>query len=227
VIVVVDSGNRRHFAADIAAMHRQRKAVFVDRAGWKVPVVADLEIDRYDLLEDTRYLLAKEEPYGPLLASARLLTTTGPHLMQDLYSPSHRAALPSGPTVWEVSRFCTSPGIGGRTKRLALLWEIICGVMETTLAHGVDQVIFAANRALLPLALECGWEARTVGPTLRDGNDEVTAVVAAVTPEGLRNVRDRHGVPDPVIRPFDATDRATDCPPARPQLAPPEHASAP
>lgn len=207
MIVVVDSGNRGHFAADISAMHRQRKAVFVDRAGWKVPVVADLEIDRYDLLEDTRYLLAKDEPHGPLLASARLLTTTGPHLMQELYPASHRAALPSGPTVWEVSRFCTAPGIGSRTRRLTLLWEIICGVMETTLAQGVDQVIFAANRALLPLALECGWKARTVGPTLTDGNDEVTAVVVAVTPEGLGNVRDRHGV--------------------HPRPGPPQHAGAP
>ena len=67
MIVVVDSGNRRQFAADISVMHRQRRAVFVDRAGWKVPVVADLEIDRYDLLEDTRYLLAKDEPHGPVL----------------------------------------------------------------------------------------------------------------------------------------------------------------
>jgi acyl-homoserine lactone synthase len=227
VIVVVDSGNRRHFAADIAAMHRQRKAVFVDRAGWRVPVVADLEIDRFDLLEDTRYLLAKEEPYGPLLASARLLTTTGPHLMQDLHSLSYRAALPSGPRVWEISRYCTAPGIAGRSRRLGYLWEIICAVMEHGLAHDIDQMIFAANRALLPLALNCGWDARAVGPTLSDGDDEVTAVAAAVTPEGLRNVRARHGVADPAIRPLEATDRAAASAPIRPMLGAPEHASAP
>ncbi len=227
MIVVVDAGNRGHFAADISAMHRQRKAVFVDRAGWKVPVVADLEIDRYDLLEDTRYLLAKGEPYGPLLASARLLTTAGPHLMQELYPASYRAALPSGPGVWEISRYCTDPGIRGRSKRLGYLWETICAVMELGMAHGIDRVIFAANRALLPLALECGWDAATVGPTLTDGNDEVTAVVAVVTPEGLRNVRDRHGVASPAIRPLDATDRAAAGTPVRPMPGPPEHASAP
>ena len=62
MIFVVDAANRRHFATDLAAMHCHRKAVFVDRAGWKLPVIADLEIDRYDLLEDTVYLLAKDEP---------------------------------------------------------------------------------------------------------------------------------------------------------------------
>src|SRR5215469_15968864 len=166
MIFVVDAGNRKRFAADLAAMHRQRKAVFVDRAGWKLSVVGHKEIDRYDLLEETVYLLAKDEPKGPVLASVRLLTTTGPHLMRDLYSASYRAALPCGPTVWEVSRYCTAPAIGGRSARLGLLWETICGLMETALKHGIDHVIFAANRALLPHALECGWKARTVGPTM-------------------------------------------------------------
>lgn len=227
MIFVVDAESRRHFAADIAAMHYQRKAVFVDRAGWKVPVVADLEIDRYDLLEDTVYLLAKDEPRGPLLASARLLRTTGPHLMEDLYSASYRAALPCGPAVWEVSRFCTAPGIGGRGRRLGLLWQIICGVMELGLAQGIEQAIFAANRALLPLALECGWEARIVAPTMSDGDDEVTAVAAAVTPDGLRNVRARYDIPDPIVRPLDAMDRDSESGPVRSRLNSSARASAP
>jgi acyl-homoserine lactone synthase len=200
MIFVVGAGNRREFAVDIAAMHSQRKIVFVDRVGWKLPVIADLEIDRYDLLEDTRYLLAKDQPNGPVLASARLLTTKGPHLMEDLYSGPYRAALPRGPMVWEASRYCTAPGIGDRHKRLGLLWETICGIMETALEHRIDQIIFAANRAMLRLAMECGWEARTEGPTMSDGNDQVTAVVAEMTLEGLRNVRDRHGVAEPIIR---------------------------
>lgn len=200
MIFVVDAANRRHFAADLAMMHRQRKAVFVDRAGWQIPVIGDQEVDRYDALEDTMYLLAKAEPHGPLLASARILTTTGPHLMRDLYSASYRAALPSGPNVWEISRYCTAPGIGGRTKRLHLLWEIIAGIMETALHHHVDQVIFVANRALLPLALACGWDAKTAGPTMSDGDEEATAVISAVTPDGLRIVRDRHGLSEQVVR---------------------------
>lgn len=199
MIFVVDAANRSHFATDLAVMHRQRKAVFVDGAGWELPVVAGQEIDRYDLLKDTIYLLAKTGPNGPVLASARLLTTIGPHLMQDLYARSQRPALPAGPTVWEVSRYCTAPAIVGRRRRLDLLWEIICGILEMALEHGIDRIIFAANRALLPLALSCGWQARTLGPAMSDGNDEVTSVLVSVTPGGLRNVRDRHAIPHPVI----------------------------
>lgn len=199
MIVVVTAENRRLFEADLMEMYRQRKIVFVDRAGWKIQVVADQEIDCYDRA-DTVYLLAKEGLDGPLLASVRLLPTTRPHLIGDLFPAACRDAPPRGPTVWEVSRFCTTPDLPHRGIRLALLWEIICGVMETALLYGVDRVIFAANRALLPLALTCGWEARKLGETVCDEDDEVTATTAIINAAGLRRVRLYHGISIPAIR---------------------------
>jgi len=199
MIFIANAENRWQFEDDLTEMHRQRKSVFVDRAGWKLNVVSDLEIDGYDR-QDTMYLLAKDVANGSLLASVRLLSTLRPHLMSDLFGQSFPAGVPRGPNVWEVSRFCTTPKIQDRATRLSLLWQVICGVMETSLVYGIDQVIFAANRALLPLAMTCGWEARILGSTSRDGDDDVTAVAAAVTPYGLRLVRERHSVPAPVIR---------------------------
>ena len=121
MIFLVNAENRRRFVADLSEMHRQRKVVFVDRAGWTVPVAGDCEIDCYDR-EETMYLLAKAQPDGQVLASARLLPTTGPHLMTDLFAAACREAQPRGPNVWEVSRFCTTPELNGRGMRLGLLW---------------------------------------------------------------------------------------------------------
>lgn len=198
MIFIVNSDNRCCFAADLADMHRHRKAVFVDGNGWRVPVSAGMEMDCYDRA-DTIYLLAKEAPGGPLLASVRLIPTAGPHLMCQLF-PDASQDIPRGPSIWEVSRFCTTPTLRGRCARRDLLWPIICGVMETALLFGMDQLTFAANSALLPLTLDCGWEARRLGPTMRDGNDEVTAVAVTVTPAGLRQVRQRYGVPAQITR---------------------------
>ena len=195
---MITAENRELFDADLEEMHRQRKIVFVDRIGWKIPVIADMEIDRYDG-EETMYLLAKDRPGGEVLASVRLLPTVLPHLMSDLFPAACREGVPRGPAIWEASRFCTAPGLQ-RRKRLALLWEIICGVMETALLFGVDEITFEANSALLPLVLDCGWDARTLGPTLCDGDDEVTAVAAVITPQGLRCVRQRHRVAASVTR---------------------------
>jgi N-acyl-L-homoserine lactone synthetase len=199
MVLIANAENRCLFGPDLEEMHRQRKVVFVDRAGWQIPVLADRETDAYDR-SDTMYLLAKDEPRGGLLASVRLLTTTAPHLMSDLFAAACRGGVPRGPTIWEVSRFCTAPNILNRARRLKLVWEMVCAVMETALVHGIEQVVFVANRALLPLTIGCGWDARPLGASLRDGSDEITAVIAAITPYGLRRVRERYSVPAPVIR---------------------------
>jgi N-acyl-L-homoserine lactone synthetase len=198
MIFVVNAENRRLFEADLAEMYRQRKQVFVDRIGWNLPVVTDMEMDRYDR-EDTLYLLAKDHAQGAVRASVRLLGTDGPHLMSDLFAQACGNGSPRGPTIWEVSRFCTAPSALARRERLELLWEVTCGVIEVSLLYGVDQVIFAANRALLPLMLRCGWDARRLGPTLPDGNDEVTAVAAQICTDALRSLRNRHGVAAPAL----------------------------
>lgn len=199
MLFIVTAENRSLFADELAEMHRQRKRVFVDGLGWKVPVVDDREIDPYDR-DDTIYLIAKSEPQGPVMASVRLLPTLGPHLMSDLFRSACGGEPPRGPTIWEVSRFCTAPGIASRRRRVGLLWEVICGITETALLFGIERVTFQSNGALLPLVLDCGWRAEPLGPSLPDGDDQITAVAASITPDGLQNVRQRFGVPRPVTR---------------------------
>lgn len=200
MILIINAENRALFESEIIEMHRQRKAVFVDKQGWNVPVIGDLEIDSYDG-EDTTYLIAKPDcDSQQVLASARLLPTVRPHLMADLFLAACGGSAPSGPWIWEVSRFCVNPDVARRRRRVELLWEMTCAVIETTLLYGVEQVTFVANAALLPLALDCGWQTARLGPTLPDGDDEITAVVASITPGGLRAVRARLGITGPVTR---------------------------
>ncbi|MGH8176105.1 MAG: acyl-homoserine-lactone synthase [Steroidobacter sp.] len=200
MVYLINAGNRWMFETDLAQMHRQRKVVFVDVAGWNVPVVGDMEIDQYDG-DEAIYLLSKSDACrDEVLASVRLLPTIRPHLMSDLFVASCSGDVPRGPSIWEVSRFCISPAVTRRSRRLALLWEMTCAVMETALLFGVERVTFVANAALAPLMLDCGWQAGALGPTLRDGDDEITAIAASVTPAGLRTVRCRFGVPGPVTR---------------------------
>lgn len=200
MIFIVNAENRSLFERDLIEMHRQRKQVFVDQAGWNVPVIGDMEIDSYDR-DDTTYLIAKAAPDGAqVLASARLLATTTPHLMSDLFADICRVPAPRGPATWEVSRFCVNSRLQSRHMRLGLLWETVCAVMETALLFGIEQITYVANSALLPLTMDCGWKAQALGPTVPDGSDEVTALVAAITPDALRSARRRFGIAGPVTR---------------------------
>jgi N-acyl-L-homoserine lactone synthetase len=198
MIFVVNSDNRGQYSQYIQEMHRHRKLTFIDELRWGVPASGDCEVDTYDR-SDTLYLLACRHDGAPLLASARLLPTSGPHLMRDHFAHACEA-LPCGVHVWEASRFVTSRTVVGSRARLTLLWEIIAGIIETALLFDIEQVTFTANRALLPAALACGWEARRLGPTLPDGEDEITAVAAQVTQAGLRRVKQRIQRSGPVIR---------------------------
>lgn len=199
MIFIVNAENRRFLDADLLQMHRHRKAIFVDRLGWNVPHAGGLEMDPYDR-EDTIYLIARNRDEGQIQASARLLPTLGPHLMSDVFPHALHDGVPRGAGIWEASRFCPAPQLGGRRIRLTLLWEIFCGIMETSLLFGIERIVFTAGATLLPLALRCGWDAAVLGPTLPDGNDRITAVGVDVTPRGLRSIRERFGVPGPVTR---------------------------
>lgn len=199
MIFIVNAENRDVFDADLRQMHRDRKRVFVDGIGWKVPVRDDMEVDSYDRA-DTTYLIARCEKDGSVLASSRLLPTVGPHLMSDLFAHACNGQPPSGPRVWEASRFCFTPTRRCRRTRLLLLWQTFCAIMETALLFDIEQITFTANAALLPLALQCGWDAKVLGPTLPDGRDQITAVVVRVTTEGLRAVRKRFGIAGPITR---------------------------
>lgn len=179
----------------LGEMFRQRKAVFVDRLGWKLRVSGGCEIDAYDG-PDAVYLLSMTG--ARLASSVRLLPTLKPHLMSDLFPALCPAGVPRGPAIWEASRFCVDPGIDDREERRGQLWRIIAGIHEVALASGIGTVTFVAGKALLPLAIDAGWTARLLGPSLEDGDDEIAAVAADITADGLAAVCRRHGMVRPV-----------------------------
>ncbi|HEY4367115.1 MAG TPA: acyl-homoserine-lactone synthase, partial [Steroidobacteraceae bacterium] len=182
MIYIVNKENRDLFRGELAQMHQHRRVVFVDRLGWRLPVTEYGETDAYDR-DDTLYMLLKAPAGGPVLASARLLPTEQPHLMSDLFADACAGPCPRGPTIWEASRFCPAPGLGPRA-RLHSLWEVLCGILETSLLFGIEQIVFTANTALLPLMVSCGWDAHVLGPTLADGSDQITALRVQVDSHG-------------------------------------------
>ena len=198
MIRVVTKRNRAANTRLLIEMHRQRRAVFVDRLGWRLTVSGGLEIDAYDG-PAALYLLSMMQER--LLSSARLLPTTQPHLMSARFAHLCPGGVPRGPGVWEASRFCVDPALCDRATRRAQLGRIIAGILELGLARGLERVTFVAGSALLPLALSAGWAARPLGPAHRHGGDWIQAVAARVSQDGLDAVRARHGLDGPVIGP--------------------------
>lgn len=195
---LVTQENRQAYRRELREMHIQRKRLFVDQLGWPIEHSGELEVDEFDT--DTALYLLHFDGAGRLLASARLLRTDQPHLLDTTFSHLCSDVVPRGEHIWEATRFCPSPEIQDSQSRRVLLGEIIAGILEAGLLFGMTNVTFVASGALKPLALASGWTVTALGPSQRYQRDRVTACIASVDALGLKRVRDRHNLVAPLLR---------------------------
>ncbi len=199
MIHIITAENRHLYRHALMEMHIQRKQVFIDDLGWPLNADSGIEIDAYDS-EDAVYLIEADAPRAPVTASARLLRTDRPHLLGERFAHLCDGAPPSGPDVWEATRFCPAPGTPRGAARRSMLARMIAGIMETALIFGIQRVTFVANAALEPLALKVGWSASTLGPAHRAGRERVRAMAAEIDANGLRRVRVQNAILGPLTR---------------------------
>ena len=145
----------------LRAMFAARKEVFVDLLHWDVPVLhGRFEIDQFDD-EHARYLVVTD-PDGRHLASARLLPTTRPHILADLYAPLCDSDVPQGPDVYEVTRFCLDRHIDARARRMARD-QLVLAIAQFGLAEGITLYTGVAEVGWLQQILSFGWRAYPLG----------------------------------------------------------------
>ena len=83
MLVVAQEAERSAFGDLFDQMYQLRARQFGLRRGWRVEVKDGRERDRFDDLNPLYICVASEE--GKLLASLRLLPTTGPHMLSDVF----------------------------------------------------------------------------------------------------------------------------------------------
>lgn len=164
---------RRMFAA--------RKAVFVDLLGWDVPVVdGRFELDQFDD-GDARYLVVIDAAGGHR-ASARLLPTTGPHLVGTLFPNLCADAPPTGPAIFEITRFCLDRSLDARARRTARD-ALVVALVDHALANGIAHYTAIAGLGWSRQILAFGWCCRPLGPPQAIGGEQVTALKIAIEPD--------------------------------------------
>lgn len=140
MIIVVDALNRHLFPDLVSEMHALRARVFKDRLGWDVSVENGQEIDEFDRLNPAHVICLDDE--GDVVGCMRLLQTTGPHMLADVFSelldgePPLRSA-----RIWEATRFCvdTKKLKGGMTRNSIsyVTTEVMIGAFEFAQKAGV------------------------------------------------------------------------------------------
>ncbi|WP_167334477.1 acyl-homoserine-lactone synthase [Pseudomonas cremoricolorata] len=111
---------QRHEHLSAAQLHELglfRHRVFVSRLGWDLPGVRRdtlIEFDEFDTT-GTSYVLARDGKHN-LIGCTRLLPTTRPYLLGQVFAHLCGDSVPHDPQIWELSRYGAAsdlhPGLG-------------------------------------------------------------------------------------------------------------------
>lgn len=144
MLITIDSLNESKFAKILAEVYKLRARVFSDRLGWAVDVQDGMEIDQYDNLNPMHLVCLDDD--GEVVGCMRLLQTTGPHMLTDIFidlldgEPPLRSA-----QVWEATRFCidTQKLKGGKIKNSISYYtsELMIGVFEYAQKAGITDIV--------------------------------------------------------------------------------------
>jgi N-acyl-L-homoserine lactone synthetase len=192
---VISRENRAGFATALAQMHRDRKTVFVDRLGWRLPIRdGGFEIDQFDG-DDAVYLLATDDQGGHQ-GSLRLLPTTQPHLLSEVFPDLCERGVPRAPDIWEITRLCTAPDLADPRP---VRQQLLLGVVEFALMSGIRRYTCMTHVPYLNAVLAVGWDCEPLGLPREDSGVTVGAIAINVTAETLAIVRERVGHRTPVL----------------------------
>jgi N-acyl-L-homoserine lactone synthetase len=179
-------------------MHRDRRRVFVDRLGWSLPIRGSwLEVDEYDS-DQAVYLLARAAD-GSHQGSLRVLPSTGPHMLRDLFPMLCAGPIPAGEHIWEISRLVTNPAGAAGTSILRVHRLLALALLEFAELNAVATFSLVIEAGRLPALLSVGWRAMPLGlPTEFDGQI-LQALQIEIEANALTAMRARLGISDPVL----------------------------
>lgn len=170
------SGRPHELGAQLLqSVEQYRYKVFVEMLGWELDTPPGRERDQFDHA-GTLYLAARDAKQE-IVGTARLLPTTSPYLLSEVFPQLLGGATPPrDPLVWELSRFAavdfTATGQGAMGQFSS---PVAVGLLEEAIAvaraHGVQRMITVSPLGIERLLRREGFRAhRAAPPVIVDGH---------------------------------------------------------
>lgn len=198
MLYLVDRRNRAEFSSQLEEMFRIRHSIYVDGRGWTAIARPDRrEIDQFDT-EDAIYLLGLG-PAGEVQSGVRLLPTTGPHLMRDVFSHTVTwGQVPSDRRIYEMTRYFVWGDLRGEVRRRAVN-EVLCGIVEYAVARRLTHISVVCDTFFLPRFLDGGWKLHHLGLPTEYPEGICASVLLEVAPQRLSEMRAGIGIGGPSL----------------------------
>lgn len=201
-VVVLRHHQFAHHLDLLAAMFRLRRRVFKDRLDWAVSVSGEFEIDVYDALNPTYLLITTES--RDVVASVRLLPTTGPTMLADTF-PTLLGGQPAprNEQILESSRFCVdtaraSDSTEGGLNRTTFL--LFAAMIEGMRAARADAIATVTDIRMERILRRAGWPLERIAPAQRIGQTMALAGFLRDSDAALAAMYRHAAVEGPVLR---------------------------
>ncbi|EAR21394.1 Autoinducer synthesis protein [Nitrococcus mobilis Nb-231] len=130
-------------------MYRFRHQIFKERLGWQIPSRGSLEWDSYDELDPVYGAYYRR---GAIIGAFRLLPTTGPYMLRDIFAELLRGEPPPcAADVWELSRFAVTPVCGDSRAQLTCsedMFEVLRACYDFSCSNGIRQLVLVTSVAV-------------------------------------------------------------------------------
>jgi len=183
-----------HKFPDLAdGMFRDRADQFKTRLGWDVEVnEKGEERDCYD--DHNPLYVIWEEPDGSHGGSMRVMPTTGPVMINDVFGHLTGGAPICSPLIWEVTRFCLSRTASPRVAGAIMLsgGEMMEGLGLTHIAGVFDARMIRIYRLIGSSPVVLGSEGT--------GRDQISVGLWPYSADDCNRVAERAGLPRELSR---------------------------
>jgi acyl homoserine lactone synthase len=201
MIRLVPGSHRADFPLEVAAMHEIRKRTFFDRLHWQVKTLRTWEIDEFDALNPL-YLISIGTD-DVIHGSLRLLPTTGPNMLADVFPELLPDSLRiESATIWESSRFSVDQEAASERSDNLLnrtTGELLIGIVEVGLIAGLTEVVSVYDAMFARILKRAGCAAELIGKPKRIGEVMGYAALFEISERMLQNLRKAAGIDESVL----------------------------
>lgn len=202
MIQIVTAANQEEHRSDMEQVWHLRHRVFVEGKNWVELARPDRrEIDQFDTPHAVHFLLKRD---GKVAAYSRLLPTTRPHLLSEIFPHLCQESLPRGHDTYEWTRQAVSPDYRTRGKTHPLTFDLVAGILEWGLASGVTRLTAQIPMPYLLQILQLHFRTRILGVPAHIAGERIIAVAAEFDAATLAKVNEVRGDDRSVLAPSHA-----------------------
>jgi acyl homoserine lactone synthase len=166
MLKLIEGSYASFFPKEMDAMFRNRADTFSDRLGWEVTVKDGYERDRFDDANPL-YLVSVDPDTEEYWGSLRLLPTTGPNMLRDVFPQLLDGDYIESGTIWECSRICATAARGQPERNGGdvnyVLSELILGIGEVAVTAGLTQIAAVFDARILRVLRTAGCNPEIIG----------------------------------------------------------------